>query len=415
MQVVGRHVGKLLEFRVGLGQFPRLVRQFDFLVFALRNVRLNPDEMREPSPRVPYRRDVEFVPKQAAVLAIIAEFRFGLGALPDRLANSVDAGLLMVRPLEEPAISTEHFFRGVACNFFKRGVAIDRGHVGLAGIGNENTVRRRIDRADAQNQFLLVGFACILGLLPLLDFPFESAAGGHDLPGQDQAQENDQQSDDRFASQEIDDILTGMGAEQFEHGVGIELKFMVELIEYGKRVRRREVIGVFEQQGAGLGKKSFKQGTLLLQKFPYLAGRGRGNRAPFVGERVQDHLPPVVQGNGCMQQRLLRLLKIRPNPMGRQQHFIEVPLNHHPLAARHVHHHHVEFECFHRGMRKSQDGAQRQNENDHHDEQALPDGQWKRNPRSGRCIHHSLSPDATLRPFRSRGKFCTVARDTKFV
>ena len=71
-----------------------------------------------------------------------------------------------------------------------------------------------------------------------------------------------------------DDILTGMGAEQFEHGVGIELKFMVELIEYGKRVRRREVIGVFEQQGAGLGKKSFKQGTLLLQKFPYLGWSG---------------------------------------------------------------------------------------------------------------------------------------------
>ena len=76
--------------------------------------------------------------------------------------------------------------------------------------------------------------------------------------------------------------------------------------------------------------------------------------------------------------------------MGSQHHFIEVPLNHHALAARHVHHHHVALKIFHRCMSKSQDGAQRQHEDDHHGEQALPDGQWKGNPRSGRCIHHSL-------------------------
>ena len=75
--------------------------------------------------------------------------------------------------------------------------------------------------------------------------------------------------------------------------------------------------------------------------------------------------------------------------MGGQQHFIEVALNHHALAAGHVQHHHVEFERFHRRVRKSQDGAQRQNENDHHGEQSLPDGQRKRKSRSGRCIHHS--------------------------
>jgi len=133
-------------------------------------------------------------------------------------------------------------------------------------------------------------------LFPLLDFPFKPAAGGHHLPGQDHAQDNDQQSDDRFVSQEIHDVLTGIGAEQFEHGVGVSLQFMVKLIEQGKRLRRREVIGVFEQQGFGLGKKSFKQGTLLPQEFPDPGGRGPGNQAPFVGEQIHDHLSAVLQG-----------------------------------------------------------------------------------------------------------------------
>jgi len=68
--------------------------------------------------------------------------------------------------------------------------------------------------------------------------------------------------------------------------------------------------------------------------------------------------------------------------MGRQQHFVEVPLNHHALTTCHVHHDHVEFERFYRRVRERQNGAQRQNEYDHHGEQTLPDGQWKWNPRS---------------------------------
>ena len=138
-------------------------------------------------------------------------------------------------------------------------------------------------------------------MFPLLDFPLEPAAGGHDLQGQDDAQDDDQESDDRFAFQEIHDVLTGMGAEQFEHGVGVSLKFELKLIERGKRCRRREVIGVFEQQGPGFGKKSFKQGTLFFQEFPYPAGRGRGNGAPFVGVQVHDHVSPVLQGIDGMQ------------------------------------------------------------------------------------------------------------------
>ena len=149
MQVVGCHVGKLLEFRVGLGQFPRLIRQFDFLVFALRNVRLNSDKMRELVLVVLHRRDIEFIPKKTAVLAVIAEFRFGLGALQDGLAYGVEPGLMMIRPLEETTILAEHFLLGVARDFFKRGVTIDRGQVGLTGIGNEDAVRGRIDRAIA--------------------------------------------------------------------------------------------------------------------------------------------------------------------------------------------------------------------------------------------------------------------------
>jgi len=146
---VGRHVGKLLEFRVGLGQFPRLVCQFGFLLFLLGNIRLNPDEMRETSLLVLHRRDVESVPKKAAVLAIIADFRPGLGALPDRPAYDVESGLITVRSIKETTVFAEHFFQGVARDFFKRGVTIDRRHVGLTGIGNDNAVRRRIDRAVA--------------------------------------------------------------------------------------------------------------------------------------------------------------------------------------------------------------------------------------------------------------------------
>ena len=127
----------------------------------------------------------------------------------------------------------------------------------------------------------------------MLDFPFEPAARGDDLQGQDYAQENDRDADDRFAFQEINELLPGMGAEQFEHGVGVSLKFLVKFIEQGKRFRRREVIGVFEQDGSGFREKPFKQGTLLLQELLYPGGRGRGNRAPFIGVQVDDHFPPV--------------------------------------------------------------------------------------------------------------------------
>ena len=58
---------------------------------------------------------------------------------------------------------------------------------------------------------------------------------------------------------------------------------MLKLIEQGKRFRRREVIGVLDQQGFGPGKKLFKENTLLLQEFPDPGGRGRGDQVPFIG------------------------------------------------------------------------------------------------------------------------------------
>ena len=146
---------------------------------------------------------------------------------------------------------------------------------------------------------------------------------------------------------------------------------------------------VFPQQGFGLGKKPFEQGALLLQQFPYPDGRGCGDGAPFVGVQVHDHFSSVLQGIDGVQQCLLHGLEIRLNPMGCQQQLTEVALNHHALAPRHVHHHHVKLVRSHRAMGKGQDGTQRQDEDDHHGEQALPDGQRKRIPRFGRCIHHS--------------------------
>src|SRR5690606_430176 len=99
---------------------------------------------------VEYRRDVEIIPEQAAVLAEVAQHGAYVALLGQSLADLLDLQTVSFISLEEAAVAAHGLCAGVAGDAFEGRVDVDDRVVRLARIGNHHTVVARLQAALEQ-------------------------------------------------------------------------------------------------------------------------------------------------------------------------------------------------------------------------------------------------------------------------
>ena len=106
----------------------------------LRDVVLHAEEIDRPTLRIEQWRDVELVVEERAVLAVIAQRHLDRLAFHDRFAQSAQALLVAVVPLQEPAIAADNLFLRVAGDLFEASVGVNDGRVLEIGIGERDAI-----------------------------------------------------------------------------------------------------------------------------------------------------------------------------------------------------------------------------------------------------------------------------------
>ncbi|MNN84531.1 hypothetical protein D3C81_2017030 [compost metagenome] len=90
-------------------------------------------------------RDRQLIPKQAAILTIVAQHLAAMAPLADRLADGRDSWLVVVLALEEAAILIEDVVRGVSGEALEGRVGVDQDAVVAFLLSDDDAIVGAID------------------------------------------------------------------------------------------------------------------------------------------------------------------------------------------------------------------------------------------------------------------------------
>ena len=114
---------------------------------ALAGITVMTREVRHATVRVTQRHDRHFVPKQAAVFAIVAQQYAAGFSSAQRIAQAVAAILLPVVRLEQAQISSRKFASRIAGQRLEGGVNINHRVILALGIDQHQALRRALNQA----------------------------------------------------------------------------------------------------------------------------------------------------------------------------------------------------------------------------------------------------------------------------